>query len=85
MSGAVVLLVALASIIPASGISFSAAKLLWLIPLFVGAVFLLNRQYRYYSIAMRIPFSIALADIPQLESQSSLKHGQAETRTKGKP
>jgi hypothetical protein len=60
------------------GISFSAVKLWWLLPIFVGAVFLLNRRYWYYSIAMRIPFSIALADIPQLESQSELKHGKKE-------
>lgn len=65
-----ILLLALFNLIPTSGISFSLEKLWWLLPLFFGVVFLLNRRYRYYSIAMRIPFSIALADIPKLESQS---------------
>jgi len=65
-----ILLLALLSLIPTSGIFLSLEKLLWLLPLFFGVIFLLNRRYRYYSITMRIPFSIALADIPKLEAQS---------------
>jgi hypothetical protein len=73
ISSLVLLGVAISSLIPSTGIFISAASLLWLVPLLVSMVFLLNRRYRYYGITMRIPFSIALADIPKFERTMDLE------------
>jgi hypothetical protein len=63
------LLIILTIWVPILGASISTSRLFWLIPLLIAVLLLINRRNRYYGIQMRIPFSIALAEIPQLETK----------------